>query len=236
MTTTNCSSVNPTLVESLFHWNQNPEDRTETCSERQTDLASKNVDPSSILAFFVNLLTDYFSDPNSIVDDGIRTLIQTKPIIISALTAFDTDVAGSKPCIYVEYGGKKSQENFAFNNQFGYNPANGSKLYYTRWQMGFTFYIIGNTLQETLNLSEEVCKLLHCYQQPIEDTMQWVRFQLAEVQKVQSTESGDGFVSSVSATIVVNYPWYIFDSAPKLKRVIMRVRHSAGLNELDSDD
>lgn len=222
LNTENCASVNDPDIEALFHWNQEPEDRTETCDEYRAKNSAWRKSAPGIVEFFVTLITDYLDDPNNIISDDIRNLLINKKVEVSAMQDFDTDKAGALPRIIVEFGGKQAQQNFAINNATDYNIHNSSTDYYSHWQVGISIYVIGNTINETLLLAEEVSNFCHYFQEQICNAAGFLRCQLAEVNKPQClSESGAqrSYLSAISLSIVIADAWTVYTQAPVLKRV-----------------
>ena len=217
-----CGDINQESIEELFHWNSDPEDRTKTCEE---DLATKitwNHSAPGLVEFFVTLIDDYLDDPNNVISDDIRNLLLQKKIEVSAMQDFDTDKAGALPRIIVEFGGKQAQQNFAINNTFGYNNHNSSTDYYSHWQVGISIYVIGNTINETLLLAEEVSNFCHYFQEQICKAAGFLRCQLAEVNKPQclsESSSQKSYLSAISLSVVIADAWRVYTQAPVLKRV-----------------
>ena len=219
---TECGDINNESVEELFHWNQEPEDRTKTCEEDRAIKATWRHSATGIVEFFVTLLQDYLSEPNNIVSDDVRNLILNKDIEVAAMQDFDTDKAGALPRIIVEFGGKQAQQNFAINNTFGYNIQNSSTYYYSHWQVGISIYVIGNTINETILLAEEVSNFCHYFQEQICKAAGFLRCQLAEVNKPQCLSESSAqrsYLSAISLSIVIADAWSVYEQAPVLKRV-----------------
>lgn len=230
----NCESVNPDDVEELFHWNNDPEDKTKSCNDILKDKQAISSDPVAITNFFVVLISDYLSDPNNIQNSDLRELIMSKPVEVTSMSNFDTDKAGATPRVLVEFGGKQAQQNFAFGNKTSYNMHNSSTDYYTHWQIALSLYVIGNTLNETILLAEEVGNFCHCFQSDICNTAGFLRCQLAEISKPQCLqESGTqtAFLSTISISIVTAYTWTIIRQAPVLKRVTFKTTANGNLNK-----
>ena len=219
---TECESINSESIEELFHWNQTPEDRTKTCEEDRAIKGAWNRSAIGIVEFFVTLIQDYLSDPNNIISDDIRNLIINKDVDVSAMQDFNTDTAGTLPRIIVEFGGKQAQQNFAINNKFGYNIHNSSTDYYSHWQIALSIYVIGNTINETLMLAEEVSNFCHYFQEQICAAAGFLRCQVAEVNKPQCLSESSAqrsYLSAISLSIVVADAWSVYEQAPVLKRV-----------------
>lgn len=219
--TDNCPDINNENIEELFYWNQ-PEDRTEICSNRESEVSNVNKNPVKIVSYITTLLKDYFSDPNNIQDDDVREIITSKGIKVLPMSAVDTDVAGSLPKIAVEFCGKQAQQNFAINNQWHYNMHNSSAGYYSHWQIGIAVHVIGNTLNETLLVAEEANNFLHCFQTVIRDALGLKRCQITEMSKAQYLEESTAqkaYLCSVSLVLIAPHVWFTTAQYPKLKRV-----------------
>lgn len=220
-----CDPVNNADVENLFYWN-NPEDRTEICTNRKAEISNINRSPVKLVEYFTVLLRDYFSDPNNIQDDNVRNLLISKKIIVDTMASIDTDVSGSYPKIIVEFCGKQAQQNFAIDNEWDYNIHNSSAGYYSHWQVGIAVHVIGNTLQETLLIAEEANNFLHCFQTTIRDALGLKRCQITEMSKPQYLEESNAqkaYVCSISLTLVVPHVWYTVEQNPILKRVTFKM-------------
>ena len=215
-----CDPVNNESVEDLFYWNT-PEDKTiDECE--LTCNNGWNSNSVHVTSYFVQILRDFFSDPNNINDSHVRELIINKPIEVQTMSSIDTDTAGSIPKIYVEFGGKQTQQNFAIRNSYSYNNHNSSEQFYSHWQIGISIHVIGNTLNESLLIAEEACSLIHCYQVDICKNAGFMRCQIAEMSKPQYLEdstSQKAYLCTVSLSVVVPYIWRLIQQAPVLKRV-----------------
>ena len=221
MADNNCKPVNNQEVEDLFHWNT-PEDRTEICTNRATEISNINRNPVKLVEYFTVLLRDFFSDPNNIQDDNVREIVIKKGILIDTMASIDTNTAGVLPKIVVEFCGKQAQQNFALNNQWGYNLNNSSAGYYSHWQIGIAVHVIGNTLQETLLIAEEANNFLHCFQSKIREALGLKRCQITEMSKPQYLEESTtqkAYLCSISLTVVAPHVWHIVQQYPRLKRV-----------------
>lgn len=223
MTEQKCDPVNNENVESLFYWNT-PEDKTIdkcklTCNN---DWHNNSV---YVTAYFVQILRDYFSDPNNIHDSNVREIVINKPILVQTMSSIDTDTAGDMPKIYVEFGGKQAQQNFAIRNSYSYNIHNSSEQFYSHWQMGISIHVIGNTLNESLLIAEEACNLIHFFQVDICKNAGFMRCQVAEMSKPQYLEdstSQKAYLCTVSLSVVSPCTWQLTQQAPVLKRVTFK--------------
>ena len=181
--------------------------------------------PVKLTEYFVTLLKDYFSDPNNINDSNIRDLIINKDIFVASMATSNTNMSGRLPRIVIEFCGKQAQQNFAINNKLSYNIHNSSADFYSHWQIGMTAHVIGNTLNETLLIAEEVSKFLHYFQYIICKEANLLRCQVAEMSKPQYLEDNNGqkaYLCDISFTVVVANNWKVIEQAPRLKRVTFK--------------
>ena len=221
----NCDPVNPPEVEELFHWNTEPEDRTSTKEQICKNSANWAGNSVKLVEFFVTAISDYFSDPNNIIDDDVRKLIISKDVFVASMATSNTNMSGRLPRIVIEFCGKQAQQNFAFKNQTGYNIHNSSEDFYSHWQIGLTAHVIGNTLNETLLIAEEVNNFLHYFQWMICKAANLLRCQVAEMSKPQYLEDNNGqkaYLCDLSFTAVVANHWKVIEKAPRLKRVTFK--------------
>ena len=216
--------VNPSSVEDLFPWNQQPEDRTRPlCCKDPENKPFLRKDPIEAIAYLGKIIQKYLSDPTNIQRESLRESLESHPITVSGVGFYDTSAQGDRPCIYIKYAGMKSQQDFAFHNSTGYNYPHAIERFYSRWIMGFSVYAISNQYTESLALAEEVRRFLHYFQLPIKQKLCWDQLQVIEEQAPAYDENFSCYTTVISCTATFGDTWLVQEMAPLIKKVALDI-------------
>ena len=219
----NCRE-NPSSVEDLFPWNQQPEDRTKPlcCNDPENKLFVRK-DPIESIAYLGRIIQKFLSDPNNIQRESLRSSLKNHPVTVSGVGFYDAAAQGDRPCVYIKYAGMKSEQDFAFHNSTDYNLPNAVERFYSRWIMGFSVYAISTQYTESLALAEEVRRFLHYFQLPIKQKLCWDQLHVIEEQAPTYDENFSCYTTVISCTATYGDTWFVQEMAPLIKKIALDI-------------
>ena len=213
-----CRDINPSEVEDLFPWNQQPENRLVPLKCQKPDNYEQiRKDPIQAIGYIISLIENHINNPDNLSREGLKELVKQHPIHVRGVGFQDKESQGERPNIYVKYAGMKPQQEIALNNSVGYNIHNAVEKFYCKWILGFTVYVVSEQYTESLALAEEIRCFLHYFQLPIKKSLCWEKLQVVEVQAPTFDETSECYTSLIQCTAVFEDSWLLQEAAPLLK-------------------
>jgi hypothetical protein len=215
------------LATTQFPPGTTSEDRLPSVSS----LCSFGWKPHIMSGFLVQLLRQYFADPNNVMDAAVRGKLTTlgggwkpadnTPVLIETVSRWDPTKLGKRPALIVKRNSWRQQSLGLGDELKGFASLDGARAFTTMWLGSHTIFMLAGEGTETERWASEAGGLLLKFSPLIRDQLGLFAFKLIEVGALGKIEEcAEHYAVPLSLAYAATEDWTLQPFAPLLKKVV----------------